>query len=71
MKKLALVSLLLAFAASTAFAQGTPASAGQTESPKGEASASAAAQSKADKRAAKKAAKKAAKAEKAAKAASS
>ena len=65
MKKLALVSLLLAVA-STAFAQGTPASAGQTESAKGEASASAAAQAKADKRAAKKAAKKAAKAEKAA-----
>jgi hypothetical protein len=64
MKKLVLVSLLLA--ASTAFAQGTPASAGQTTSPKGEASASAAAQAKADKRAAKKAAKKAAKAEKAA-----
>jgi hypothetical protein len=64
MKKLALVSLLLV--ASTAFAQGTPASAGQTTSPKGEASASAAVQAKADKRAAKKAAKKAAKAEKAA-----
>ena len=73
MKKSALVSLLLVAAFSVAHAQGSgaPAAAGQTESPKGEASASAAAQSKADKRAAKKAAKKAAKAEKAAKAASS
>lgn len=64
MKKLALVSLLLA--ASTAFAQGTPASAGQTTTPKAEASANASVEAKKEKRAAKKAAKKAAKAEKAA-----
>ena len=64
MKKSALVSLLLVAAFSVAHAQGSgaPAAAGQTESPKGEASASAAAQAKADKRAAKKAAKAAKKA---------
>jgi hypothetical protein len=58
MKKLALVSALLV-AVSAVFAQGSgaPAAAGQTESPKGEASASAAAQAKHEKRVAKKAAK--------------
>ena len=68
MKKLALAFLLLATAASGAFAQGSgaPAAAGQTVSPAGDASASAAVKAKQDKRAAKKAAKKAAKAAKAA-----
>ena len=68
MKKLALVSLLLVAAVTTASAQGSgaPAAAGQTVSPAGEDSASAAVKAKHDKRVAKKAAKKAAKAEKAA-----
>jgi hypothetical protein len=68
MKKLALVTLLLAAAMSGAHAQGSgaPAAAGQTVTPAGEASASSAVQAKHDRRAARKAARKAAKAAKAA-----
>jgi hypothetical protein len=67
MKKLALVSLLLVAAVTTASAQsGAPAAAGQTVTPAGEEAASASVKAKHDKRVAKKAAKKAAKAEKAA-----
>ena len=68
MKKLALVSLLLVAAVTTASAQGTgaPAAAGQSVTPAGEEAASAAVKAKHDKRVAKRAARKAAKAQKAA-----
>jgi hypothetical protein len=68
MKKLALVSLLLVAAVTTASAQGSgaPASAGQTVSPAGEEAASAAVKARHDKRGAKRAAKKGVKAQKAA-----
>jgi hypothetical protein len=59
MKKLAFVSLLMVLvtAVTTASGQGAPASAGQTVSPQGEASADAAVKAKHDKRAQKKATK--------------
>ena len=65
MKKSALVSLLLVAAVSVAYAQGgsgAPASAGQSVTPAGEASASAAVEKRHEKRVARKAAKAAKKA---------